>query len=107
MGIIAYGSTHNAIIEARDQLHAKGIKTNYLRLRSLPLNGDVEQFLSQHDRIYVVEQNQQGQMLNLIRMYMPAQAAKMHAVLHYDGMPVDAVSVTKQIEEMESWQNRS
>ena len=98
IGIIAYGSSNNAIIESRDQLTQKGITTNYLRLRALPFTGAVKEFLEKQDRVYVVEQNQQGQMTNLLRMDLPEYAAKIRPVLHYDGMPLDANTITSQIE---------
>ena len=97
IGLIAYGTSHAAVQEARDGLARQGVKTGYLRLRSLPLNGVVENFIKDYEKIYVVDQNQQGQMAGLIRMRCPAVAGKVHNILHYDGMPIDAGSIVKQI----------
>src|SRR5439155_503836 len=68
IGIVAYRTTNNAMREARDQLLQANVKSDYLRLRATPLAvEELEQFLTTHDRIYVVEQNRDGQMEILIR----------------------------------------
>ncbi|MBI3893577.1 MAG: 2-oxoacid:acceptor oxidoreductase subunit alpha [Candidatus Wallbacteria bacterium] len=97
VGLLAYGTSHWAVVESRDQLSASGIQTDYLRLRALPLNGAVERFLAEHERVYVVEQNQTGQMLSILRIHYPAHTSKLASVLHYDGMPIDAACITEQI----------
>lgn len=97
IGIIAYGSTHPAVLEAREQLQAKGVPTHYLRIRGLPLNGMVENFLKECESLYVVEQNQQGQMASLIKMHSPKYAGKIRSMLHYDGMPIGSATIVSQI----------
>lgn len=99
IGVVAYGSTHAAMPEARDLLAARGIKTNYLRLRALPLNGAVEKFVEECENVYVVEQNQQGQMANLMRMEYPKVAGKIQSVLHYNGLPIDAETIVENLEK--------
>ena len=69
IGIIAYGTTHWAIVESRDQLNAeKGLQTSYLRLRAYPFSEELNDFIDRHDRVYVVEQNRDAQMLSLLRI---------------------------------------
>ena len=99
IGLIAYGTTHWAIVEARDQLKQEaGIETSYLRLRAYPFTTDVMQFIDTHDRIYVVEQNRDAQMLSLLKMECnPAQFAKLRSILHYVGLPIDGRSVTTEL----------
>jgi 2-oxoglutarate ferredoxin oxidoreductase subunit alpha len=99
IGIIAFGTTHWALVEARDQLEKEhGIKTDYLRLRAYPFNQDVHDFIKRHERIYVVEQNRDGQMHELIKLDIAAdQVTKLRKVLHYNGLPIDARSVTEDI----------
>ncbi|MEX1130203.1 MAG: 2-oxoacid:acceptor oxidoreductase subunit alpha [Vicinamibacterales bacterium] len=99
VGIIAYGSTHWAIIESRDQLEREAqIETAYLRIRAYPLTDSVADFIRRHDRVYVVEQNRDAQMFSLMRMDLdPALSAKLRSVRHFNGLPVDARSVTDEV----------
>jgi 2-oxoglutarate/2-oxoacid ferredoxin oxidoreductase subunit alpha len=99
IGLIAYGSTHFALEESRDQLREEsGIETSYLRLRAYPFSPAVDEFITRHDRIYVVEQNRDGQMLKLLRLDGdPASMVKLRSVLHYNGLPIDARSITDGI----------
>jgi len=102
-GIIGYGSSHWAIEEARDQLRdAHGIRTSYLRLRGYPFSPDVDEFVGRYDRIYVVEQNRDAQMHSLLRMDgPPGIIARLRPVLHYNGLPIDARSVSEGILKQE------
>ena len=69
VGIIAFGSSHWAVQESRDQLREEaGLKTSYLRLRAYPFTPEVDDFIRRHDRVYVVEQNRDAQMLSLLLM---------------------------------------
>jgi len=97
VGVIAYGSSHWAVIESRAELAAQGVDTTYLRLRSLPLHPSVAEFLARHERVYVVEQNRDGQLAERLRAELPQFAARVRSVLHYDGMPLDAASVTRGV----------
>ena len=90
-GIIAYGTTHHAVHEARDLLRERGIEADYLRICALPLAPEVQAFIERHDRVYVVEQNRDGQMFNILRSELPAAAiAKLESIRHYNGVPIDA-----------------
>jgi 2-oxoglutarate ferredoxin oxidoreductase subunit alpha len=99
VGIIAFGSSHWAAAESRDQLREEsGLRTSYLRLRAYPFTPVVDDFIRQHDRIYVVEQNRDRQMLSLLLMDgETAHAARLRSVLHYNGLPIDARSITDSI----------
>ncbi|RME50254.1 MAG: 2-oxoacid:acceptor oxidoreductase subunit alpha [Caldilineae bacterium] len=100
-GIIAYGTTHPAIVEARDRLAAAGLTTDYLRLRALPFHPDVEAFIAAHERVYVVENNFNGQMCQILRMELPELAPKLISIAHCDGLPLTAGWVTSSILEKE------
>jgi 2-oxoglutarate/2-oxoacid ferredoxin oxidoreductase subunit alpha len=94
-GILAFGSTHFAVVEARDQLHDAGVDTDYMRLRALPLSPDVAEFVEQHDRVYVVEQNRDGQLHGLLRQELPGRLVdRLVSIRHYNGVPVDARAIT-------------
>ena len=103
VGIIAFGSSHWAVQEARDQLRDEaGIRTSYLRLRAYPFSPEVDEFIRRYERVYVVEQNRDGQMRSLLRMDgQPATTARLRSVLHYSGLPIDARSVTDSILKQE------
>jgi 2-oxoglutarate ferredoxin oxidoreductase subunit alpha len=103
IGIIGFGSSHWAIDESRDQLErGYGIKTAYLRLRAYPFTDELTLFLDRYERIYVVEQNRDAQMLALMRLDITADHhAKVRSVLHFSGLPIDARSVTDDIVEQE------
>jgi 2-oxoglutarate ferredoxin oxidoreductase subunit alpha len=98
IGIIAYGTTHHAIEESRDQLRGEyGMEADYLRIRALPFSGLVQSFVARHDRIYIVEQNRDAQMRSLLALEHAEFATKFRSVLHYDGMPIDARFITNAI----------
>jgi 2-oxoglutarate ferredoxin oxidoreductase subunit alpha len=99
IGIIAFGSSHSAVIESRDQLERESkIETDYLRVRAYPFTLEVEDFVAQHEIIYVVEQNRDGQLLNLMKVDLdPAHATKLHSIVYFGGLPLDARTVTTAI----------
>jgi 2-oxoglutarate ferredoxin oxidoreductase subunit alpha len=96
-GILAFGSSHWAVVEARDRLAKEGLPTGYLLLRALPFTEPVRSFLESHRVVYVVEQNRDAQMAGLLQTAHPALAAKIRSVLHYDGLPLDAATVVEGI----------
>jgi len=74
------------------------IATDYLRPRAYPFTQEIHDFVAQHDRIYVVEQNRDAQMLSLLKIDLdPAQVVKLHSLLHFNGLPIDAHSITSVI----------
>ncbi|HKD12904.1 MAG TPA: 2-oxoacid:acceptor oxidoreductase subunit alpha [Candidatus Angelobacter sp.] len=99
VGIIAYGTSHWALLETIDQLREEfRVKSDYLRVRAYPFNHDVHDFVKDHDRIYVVEQNRDAQMFQLLKLDLaPEQVVKLRSVRHYNGLPVDARSLTDEI----------
>jgi 2-oxoglutarate ferredoxin oxidoreductase subunit alpha len=97
VGLIAFGSTHWAMIEARDQLRRHGLRTGYLLLKALPFTEHLKRFVGKYRRIYVVEQNRDGQMAELVRLELPAEAGRVGSVRHYTGMPIDARFVSEEI----------
>src|SRR6266850_3024419 len=99
VGVIAYGSSHWAVIESRDQLRKEyQVEADYLRLRAFPFTREVHQFIERHDRVYVVEQNRDAQMRDLLKLDIdPLQVPKLRSVRHYNGLPIDARSVTDDI----------
>jgi 2-oxoglutarate ferredoxin oxidoreductase subunit alpha len=103
IGIIAYGSSHWAIVEARDQLRKEHhLETDYLRLRAYPFTRQVHDFVAQHERVYLVEQNRDAQMLSLLKLDVrPELVVRLRSIAHIHGLPLDARSVTDEIMTME------
>src|SRR5262249_54599624 len=98
VGLIAFGSTHPAVAEARDQLFEEGGRPEYRRLRALPVSDEVARFIDRHQRIYVVEQNRDGQISALLRSALPgALADRLRSVTHYNGTPIAAENIVRPI----------
>ena len=102
IGIIAYGTSHWAVEESREQLRAESrLETDYLRIRAFPFSSEVEDFIRCHRRVYVVEQNRDAQMRDLLALDLGIGTEKMRSVLHYNGLPIDARTVTASIQQQE------
>ncbi|MFI5456709.1 MAG: 2-oxoacid:acceptor oxidoreductase subunit alpha [Isosphaerales bacterium] len=98
VGVIAYGGTHWALVEARDQLRDEGISTNYLRLRALPASDEVRHFIERHLRVYVIEQNRDAQVTSILRSSLSgALADRLVPITHYNGTPLAAQNIVRPI----------
>jgi 2-oxoglutarate ferredoxin oxidoreductase subunit alpha len=99
VGIIAYGSSHWATLETLDQLKEEhDLDASYCRLRGFPFSHTVKDFIRRHERVYVVDQNRDAQMLHLLRLEVaPEDVKRLRSVRHYNGLPIDARSVTDSI----------
>ncbi len=101
VGLIAYGTTRYAIEEARDRL-ASQLPTSFLRLRALPINQQVRDFVAAHERVYVIELNHDGQMCSILRAEMPDYAARIRSIAHLDGLPLTARWVQERLLQAEA-----
>jgi len=103
VGLIAFGSTDAAVREARERLAAAGRSVDYLRIRALPLSPDVAGFVERHETVYVVEQNRDGQMFDLIRLNLPAElVGRLRSIRHYNGQPIPADAITEPLLQSEA-----
>jgi len=102
IGVIAYGSTDAGMSEAFDKLAEHGVKVDYQRVRALPLGEQTREFIANHKRIYVVENNFNAQMVEMMRIDYPEFANKIVAVNKCDGLPLTARWITESIIEKES-----
>lgn len=102
-GVIAYGTSHWAVVESRDQLKKEhGIEAAYCRVRGFPFAESVHEFIRRYPRVYVVDQNRDAQMYSLLRLDVEEQlVTKLRSVLHFSGLPIDARSVTDSIVSQE------
>ncbi len=87
--ILSLGSCDGAVVEARDRLEAKGLPLDYMRVRGFPFCSEVESFIQNHEQVYVVEQNRDAQLLNLLLAETGVKRKKLLSVLHYSGEPLD------------------
>jgi 2-oxoglutarate/2-oxoacid ferredoxin oxidoreductase subunit alpha len=102
VAILAYGTTHHAVVEARDFLRDAGVELNYMRVRALPLSPEVAKFVKRHDRVYVVEQNRDGQLYGIIRTELPTHLiGRLESIRHYNGVPIDAHAIIDPLLEEE------
>ena len=98
VGVIAFGSSHAAVMEARDS-----IDVDYLRVRALPLSDDVAKFTAGHERVYVVEQNRDGQLFDMVRLALPAELVdRVRSIRHYNGQPIPAAAIIEPLMQKEA-----
>ncbi|MET0378079.1 MAG: 2-oxoacid:acceptor oxidoreductase subunit alpha [Spongiibacteraceae bacterium] len=90
IGVIHFGTSRDATLEAVDYMLEEGVKVDTLRVRAFPFNRDVEDFIAQHDTVFVVEQNRDGQLRSMLINECEINPKKLVAVLNYDGMPITA-----------------
>jgi 2-oxoglutarate/2-oxoacid ferredoxin oxidoreductase subunit alpha len=106
IGVIAYGTSQYATEESRDQLKEETqVETSYFRLRAYPFTEELAKFVDAHERIYVIEQNRDAQLLQLMKLELtPEQCTKLRSVLHYNGLPIDARSITDDVLSQEGFE---
>ena len=99
IGIIAYGTSHWAVVESRDQLKTEvDLDTSYYRICAYPFRTALSSFIDRYERVYVVEQNRDAQMFSLMKLELsPEHVSRLRSVLHYSGLPIDARSITDNV----------
>ena len=98
-GLIFFGTTNYAAIEAMVLLDREGVLLDSMRIRAFPFGADVADFIAQHDRIFVVEQNRDAQFRSLLVNELEVDPKKLVKILNYDGFPITADSILQQIQE--------
>ena len=96
---IFYGSTGPAMQEAIDALAEQGIYINALRVRAFPFQNEIADFIASHSKVFVLEQNFDGQLTTLLVNEAGVNPASLIPVLHYDGTPITARFITQEIAE--------
>ncbi len=89
-GIIAIGTSDPAVEEARDKMLAQGLPSDYMRIMGTPFTPEVEEFIKDHERIYVVEMNRDGQLRQILLVNYPEYAMRFHKINRYNGLPLSA-----------------
>ncbi|WGM38092.1 2-oxoglutarate oxidoreductase subunit KorA [Caulobacter sp. NIBR1757] len=96
-GVIHYGSTGPAMDEAMAALEAQGLYVDALRIRAFPFPGEVFDFIERHDLVFVIEQNRDAQLRTLLMAEGGVDPARLVKILHYEGAPITARFITKEI----------
>jgi 2-oxoglutarate ferredoxin oxidoreductase subunit alpha len=106
IGFIAYGTSDYATEECRDQLREEtSVETSYYRMRAYPFTPELAAFIDAHERVYVIEQNRDAQLLQLMKLELsPERQGKLRSVLHYNGLPIDARSITDDVLAQEGFE---
>ncbi len=97
MGALFFGTTKFSAEEAREMLVKQGVILDLIRIKSFPFNKTVEDFISSHDKIFVIEQNRDAQMRSLLVNELNINPNKLVSILNYDGMPITADNIFEQI----------
>ena len=98
IGFLAYGTTDFALRESMDQIKKEYSKdVDYMRIRAYPFAHEIHDFVASHERVYIVEQDRDGQLASLLKLDLSAeQVVKLRSILHYNGLPIDARTITEE-----------
>ncbi|MCV6626447.1 MAG: 2-oxoacid:acceptor oxidoreductase subunit alpha, partial [Cellvibrionaceae bacterium] len=100
LGLIHFGTSKDATLEAVELLAAEGIAADSCRIRAFPFNKEVEDFIAEHDSVFVIEQNRDGQMRSLLVNECEINPKDLIKILHYDGMPITASIIAERVREV-------
>ncbi|MEM9547006.1 MAG: 2-oxoacid:acceptor oxidoreductase subunit alpha [Bacteroidota bacterium] len=97
VGLVFFGTTTYAAVEAMDLMEQAGVRIDSMRVKAFPFHKQVEDFIDNHERIIVVEQNRDAQFRTLLINELELNPAKLLSVINYDGMPITADTIQRQI----------
>lgn len=98
-GIIFFGTTTYAALEAMEILSEEGLSIGAMRLRAFPFHDMVREFIDSYEKIFVIEQNRDAQCRSLLILELNAPPEKLKSILNYDGMPVTADTILRQLKQ--------
>ncbi len=107
IGMVCFGSSADATREAADLLRVNGMHSNLLRIRAFPFQEEVKHFITQHEHVFVVEQNRDAQMRTLLINELELPPQRLIPVLHFDGMPITATLIVQTIQQVRHEQART
>ena len=99
VGVIFFGTSTDSALEALDYLRAKGVETDALRIKAFPFNNTVKDFIDSHKTVFIIEQNRDAQLRQLVINEFETVPAKLVPVLEFGGMPITAANIETQIEQ--------
>jgi 2-oxoglutarate ferredoxin oxidoreductase subunit alpha len=97
IGLVSVGSSRGAVTEARDILAKRGIAIDYMRIKAFPFTKEVEAFMTEHEKIFVVEQNRDAQLRSLLTLETDVPKSKLYSILHYSGLPMTSKEVVDAV----------
>jgi len=97
VGLVSLGSCDSAIHEALDMLKQRGVGLDYMRVRAFPFSEDVEKFLAAHELLFVVEQNRDAQLRQLLTLETAVDKSKLRSLLHYSGLPISSQFIVEGV----------
>tara|TARA_R110001599_G_scaffold59294_4_gene164578 strand:- start:2293 stop:4149 length:1857 start_codon:yes stop_codon:yes gene_type:complete len=97
IGVIHFGTSRDATLEAVDSLKAEGVAIDTLRLRGFPFNKTVDAFIEDHDTVFLVEQNRDAQMRTLLVNECLISPRQLIPILNYNGTPITAKQIREAI----------
>jgi 2-oxoglutarate ferredoxin oxidoreductase subunit alpha len=97
VALVSIGSCDGAIREAIEVLKGHGVALDYLRVRAFPFSEDVEKFLAAHELLFVVEQNRDAQLRQLLTLETAVDKAKLRSLLHYSGLPISSEFIVEGV----------
>jgi len=100
IGLIFYGTSTQATYEAVEMLDKKGLALDTMRLRGFPFQNEVEDFINRHEKLFVIEQNRDGQMRTLLMNELNFVPDKLTSITHIDGTPIDARYICQSIKAL-------
>lgn len=99
VALIFFGTSAAPSLEAVDLLAEHGIKADAMRIRAFPFNDKVKKFIDEHEQVFVIEQNRDAQMRTLLMTEVGIAPHKLRSILNYDGMPITARNILKQVKQ--------
>ena len=99
IGIIFFGTTRYSALEAMDLFEKEGIYLDTLRIKAVPFNQTVEDFIEAHEQVFVIEQNRDAQFRTVLINELDTDPRKLISVLNYDGMPITAHTIMEKIKK--------
>ena len=95
--LLFFGTTNYAAVEAMDLLEKEGIQVDSLRIVAFPFNNEVLEFIDQHEKVFVIEQNRDAQMKTLLMKELAIPQQKLISVLNYNGIPITADAIKREV----------
>ena len=95
--LLFFGTTNYAAVEAIDLLEKEGVQVDSLRILAFPFNNEVLDFIDQHEKVFVIEQNRDAQMKTLLIKELQIPQQKLISVLNYNGIPITADAIKREV----------